>query len=255
MAFPRDVAEKALVACGRCCCLCHQFCGLKMELHHILEKADGGDDSFENCIPLCFDCHADQRSYDSKHPKGRKYTREELRSHRDRWYQQAHGTTASAAAAEAKAEAEAAHGPKGAEPRLQIVAIADGHDLLGALAGAHAYAQRVDEATSEAEAELVASLLDMLEVAEIWDDLTPGDRYRYGHRVSSMLSELEALSWGVCVVWETRTVEVASQEIQNWRTATLRMAKLDPRLVKAFAEGLRSGSAATANSTEENSGS
>ena len=30
-----------------------------MELHHIKQVAYGGEDTFENCIPLCFDCHAD----------------------------------------------------------------------------------------------------------------------------------------------------------------------------------------------------
>jgi hypothetical protein len=57
-----------------------------MEIHHIILKSEGGKDTFENGIPLCLDCHADQRSYDSKHPKGSKYTRSELISHRDSWY-------------------------------------------------------------------------------------------------------------------------------------------------------------------------
>ena len=39
MGFPQSVAEKALVACGRCCCICHVFCGTKIELHHINRKA------------------------------------------------------------------------------------------------------------------------------------------------------------------------------------------------------------------------
>ena len=38
-------------------------------------------------IPVCFDCHSDMRSYDFKHPKGSKYTPDELRQHRDRWYE------------------------------------------------------------------------------------------------------------------------------------------------------------------------
>ena len=45
-----------------------------MELHHIRQKADGGEDTFENCIPLCFDCHADMRKGDPKHPKGKRYS-------------------------------------------------------------------------------------------------------------------------------------------------------------------------------------
>ena len=87
MAFSKDVQVEALVACGRCCCLCHKFCGPKIELHHITQKADGGADSFDNCIPLCFECHADMGKRDSHHPKGKGYSPEELRKHRDKWYQ------------------------------------------------------------------------------------------------------------------------------------------------------------------------
>lgn len=88
MSFPESVATQALVACGRCCCICHKFCGTKMELHHIRQKADGGEDTFENCIPLCFDCHADMGKGDPKHPKGKRYSEAELRGHKERWMKQ-----------------------------------------------------------------------------------------------------------------------------------------------------------------------
>jgi len=87
MGFPPDVSEWALFESGRCCCLCNRFRGSKIELHHIVAKADGGDDTYENCIPLCFDCHAEVRAYDPKHPKGKKFSAAELMAHRDRWYQ------------------------------------------------------------------------------------------------------------------------------------------------------------------------
>lgn len=87
MSFPPKVAEQALIDCGRHCCLCHKFCGTKIELHHIEQKADDGPHTYDNCIPLCFDCHADVNSYNDKHPKGRKYTPSELKGHRDQWYE------------------------------------------------------------------------------------------------------------------------------------------------------------------------
>lgn len=87
MSFSAQTREDALIACGRCCSICHNFCSTKIELHHIKQQADGGDDSFENCIPLCFNCHADVKAYDPHHPKGTKYTESELRRHRDNWYQ------------------------------------------------------------------------------------------------------------------------------------------------------------------------
>lgn len=87
MAWPNEVRTEVLIKCGRHCCICHKFCGIKLELHHIKLKSEGGEDTADNCIPLCFDCHADQRSYDHIHPKGLKYSREELKGHRDKWYQ------------------------------------------------------------------------------------------------------------------------------------------------------------------------
>ncbi|MBE2206069.1 MAG: HNH endonuclease [Saprospiraceae bacterium] len=86
MSWPKEIRDDILVRCGRHCCICHKFCGLKIELHHIKHKSEGGEDSADNCIALCFDCHADQRSYDHTHPKGLKYSREELIRHRDKWY-------------------------------------------------------------------------------------------------------------------------------------------------------------------------
>lgn len=88
MGFPEAVKTKALIACARHCCLCHQRKGLKIECHHIVQKSEGGDDTLENCIPLCFDCHADMRSIDHKHPRGTKYTPQELIQRRDAWYRQ-----------------------------------------------------------------------------------------------------------------------------------------------------------------------
>lgn len=86
MAFSEEIKIKAMIACGRYCCVCHKFCGNNMEVHHIKARAEGGQDIYENAIPLCFDCHAEVRQYDSKHPKGIKFTEKELIMHRDEWY-------------------------------------------------------------------------------------------------------------------------------------------------------------------------
>lgn len=88
MGFSDDVQVAALTACQRCCCICHKFCGTKIELHHIKQKADGGEDTFENCIPLCFDCHADMGKADPRHPKGKHYSERELKKQRDNWYEE-----------------------------------------------------------------------------------------------------------------------------------------------------------------------
>ncbi len=86
MPFPADVAEQLLVSCARHCCLCREFKGQKMELHHIEQDADGGASTFENGLPVCFDCHAEVNSYNDRHPRGRKYRVSELKQLRDQWF-------------------------------------------------------------------------------------------------------------------------------------------------------------------------
>ncbi len=85
--WPQKVREDALVACGRSCCVCRMFCGRNIELHHIVMESKGGESTFDNCIPLCFNCHAEAGHYNIEHPKGTKYSSNELRRHRDNWYQ------------------------------------------------------------------------------------------------------------------------------------------------------------------------
>ena len=51
-----------------------------------MPRADGGGDSEDNCIALCFNCHADVAAYNPRHPKGKRYTAEELKEHRDAWF-------------------------------------------------------------------------------------------------------------------------------------------------------------------------
>ena len=84
--WPQKIKERVLVACGRRCCVCHKFCGRNIELHHIQMESSGGKSSFENCIPLCFDCHSEAGHYNNNHPKGIRYSPTELQLHRDRWY-------------------------------------------------------------------------------------------------------------------------------------------------------------------------
>ena len=56
-----------------------------MELDHINQRADGGDNSKENAIPVCFECHAEIHSYNDKHPRGRKFRPGELQKHKQQW--------------------------------------------------------------------------------------------------------------------------------------------------------------------------
>jgi cytochrome c553 len=59
-----------------------------MEVHHIVPQSEGGQDTIENAIALCFDCHAEVGSYNPKHPKGRKFSPRELMKHKEQWLKQ-----------------------------------------------------------------------------------------------------------------------------------------------------------------------
>ena len=85
MPFNREEVDELLTACHRRCCICHRFCGVKMETDHIVPRADGGPDDIENAIPVCFECHAEIHSYNDQHPRGRKFRPEELRLQKDQW--------------------------------------------------------------------------------------------------------------------------------------------------------------------------
>ena len=83
--FNRDEVAALLVRCHRRCCICHRFCGTKIETDHIVQAAESQDHSIENAIAVCFDCHAEIHAYNPKHPRGRKFTPEELRMHKKQW--------------------------------------------------------------------------------------------------------------------------------------------------------------------------
>ena len=87
MPFPKAVRIEALIACQRHCCLCHERKHVQIQCHHITAEADGGPDTFDNCIPLCPDCHATVRAYDPRHGfGGTPYDAKELIRRRDDWY-------------------------------------------------------------------------------------------------------------------------------------------------------------------------
>jgi hypothetical protein len=70
--FPEKAATDLIVRCHRRCCICHRFCGVKLELDHMTPAGEGGSDEIENAIPVCFECHAEIHSYNDKHPRGRR---------------------------------------------------------------------------------------------------------------------------------------------------------------------------------------
>jgi hypothetical protein len=66
--------------------VCHEFAGRNVNVHHIIQECDGGSNTLDNAIALCFNCHAEAGHYNPNHPLGTKYSPEELRRHRDQWW-------------------------------------------------------------------------------------------------------------------------------------------------------------------------
>lgn len=85
MAFSDKVKTDMMVLCARHCCVCHRYRGLKIEVHHIIPKQQGGEDIIDNAIALCMDCHADAGHYFAGHPKGIKLSPEELHKQKIAW--------------------------------------------------------------------------------------------------------------------------------------------------------------------------
>lgn len=85
MAFTNKIKEQILVASARHCCVCRKSTGFNIEVHHIIPQEQGGKDTFDNAIALCFNCHSDAGHYFAGHPKGAKLSPSELRKHKKSW--------------------------------------------------------------------------------------------------------------------------------------------------------------------------
>jgi len=82
--FSEEDKLTVLLWCARHCCLCGKQTGIGIEIAHLDPKRS----DIDNAIPLCFDCHAAIGHYNREHPRGRKYSIDELKATRDRIYEQ-----------------------------------------------------------------------------------------------------------------------------------------------------------------------
>jgi hypothetical protein len=84
--FSEKVREEALVRSARCCCVCRNFAGRAVNVHHIIQEADGGPNDIENAIVLCLRCHSEAGHFNPRHPIGTKYSPAELARQRDQFW-------------------------------------------------------------------------------------------------------------------------------------------------------------------------
>src|SRR5688572_30318128 len=81
--IPQKVVDEMMVKCGRRCCICRRFRPTKLQVHHIVERVQGGSNDLDNLIVTCMSCHSDVHT---KVPFARRFTHAELKSHRDTLY-------------------------------------------------------------------------------------------------------------------------------------------------------------------------
>ena len=80
MTIPENIANDLLAKCGRLCCICRRLRPVLLQVHHIVERSEGGTDDFDNLIALCIMCHSDVHT---TRPFTRRFTPDELKDHRD----------------------------------------------------------------------------------------------------------------------------------------------------------------------------
>ena len=72
MGFPTSVADEVLVRCGRHCCICEEFVGSKIELHHIVQVADGIQISCNKKSRICFEIKDENLNLSMSHAQERR---------------------------------------------------------------------------------------------------------------------------------------------------------------------------------------
>lgn len=190
MAFSEGVKNKAMVSCGRRCCICHKFCGNNMEIHHIKAKSDGGEDTFENAIPLCFDCHAIVRQYDPKHPKGTRFTENELKMHRDEWYQKMNRSE------EKEPEPLRFHHQKDYQ-NIMLMKMDSGNDLIDSVTVAQGITFS-QEAENIEEVEIISDFVQYIKELMDYDLVDePSDKIMATFNLSEKIKELEKAGFWV----------------------------------------------------------
>lgn len=83
MAIGDEKAAEILSKCARHCCICRKFRPMHLQIHHLIEKSEGGDNSFDNLIPICTYCHSNVHTITKL---TRRFTIEELKKHRNSVY-------------------------------------------------------------------------------------------------------------------------------------------------------------------------
>jgi len=227
MAFSEEVKIKALVACGRRCCICHKFCGNNIEVHHILPQAEGGEDTFENAIPLCFDCHANAGNYNPKHPKGNRFSDKELIKHRDNWYRKIKEEVLTKDNLD-RPEPIQIFKTKDSDP-VALVRVFTGKQLLEQIGEPYALDFDYDEPKSKEIQDKFVSFTAMIhDSLDLLPDLTLSERVKLGFQLTDLINEFEKNGYFVFASKSNAFIKYdASSEPSNYNISIIHILKKD----------------------------
>lgn len=238
MSFPEEVKIKALVACGRKCCICHKFCGNNMEIHHIHPHAQGGEDTFENAIPLCFDCHATVGQYNPKHPKGTKFSEKELIAHRDEWYKKIKNEKTTNSVRETLESIKVYKTPT-SEPK-SLLAVSSGKELMSYAKNASALEFDYDEPETEEEQDLILKTVDLIQTIldeVLFMDLTQSMAFSF--ELSNYINQLSDMNYLIFTGKANRIVKGGIEPPNNFTVWLIHILKKDnPNIVKYEGENI-----------------
>lgn len=225
MAFNEEIKRIAMVACGRKCCICHKFCGNNMEVHHIKAHADGGEDTFENAIPLCFDCHAIVRQYDPKHPKGVKFSEKELIMHRNLWYEKIKNNNVNK---EKNSNTEIPHiEHQLGYQNIMLHKVENGKELVIYLGKVCGMVYDEESQTLE-EAKLTGDFIQYIqEIIDVDDLLEPSERIMMSFNLTENIKELDSKGFWVFVGKENRKLVGGVVNPEGFPVVLIRLIRKD----------------------------
>lgn len=200
-----------------------------MELHHIKAHADDGEDTFENAIPLCFDCHAIVRQYDPKHPKGIKFTVNELIMHRDSWYKKVEQSIIDNLNGGSSDEVEPVKMLHQKDYRnIMLHKVSEGKEIMSCMQGACAISYN-EEAQNLDEVKLVGDFIQYIKELLDMDDLMdePSDRIMTAFNLTESIKELEKAGFWVFVGIENRKLTGGVGNPENFPVFLMRIVRKD----------------------------
>lgn len=235
--FSEEIKRKAMVACGRHCCICHKFCGNNMEVHHIKAKADGGEDTFENAIPLCFDCHAEVRQYDPKHPKGIKFSEQELIQHRDNWYKIIQSGNQKVKDEDVSTASIKIYRQKDYQ-NIHLSKISSGQELLAIADKTCALEYSYDEPQTKKEAKAIADIGQVLnDVIDFIEVYQTNERILFAYELNDKIKELDKAGFWLFLAIEKRVVTGGIEKPECFPTLLARVVrKGNPEIIKVSGE-------------------